>query len=92
MQNLKPKTQYHFSKEDLEFIIELVKVGYVHMLSSQVTLHSRKCIQFKEFSGDNDGCDGLKLPENWIVEGIYGEPIGQYDADVKITFGIKKMK
>ena len=88
---LKPTTQHSFTKQDLEFAMELAKVGHVHLLSNQITLtdvkgssSSNLNLQFKEY-GDN-GCDGMKLPDNWLIEEIYASERG-----LSITFGVIKI-
>lgn len=101
--NLKPTTSYDFSKEDLAFVLELAKVGHVHLLSNQVLLievnepshHSSSSLTFKEYGGtDNKKCDGLVLPSNWVIEHISG--IGHHQIcgvqSIQITFGIKRIK
>ena len=83
---LQTKTDYIFSKEDLDFVLELAKVGGVNLLSSQVRLISEKeGFSFKEYHNDGGGCDGLKIPENWVIEFI-----GRKGENTAITFGVKK--
>jgi len=91
MNQLKPTTGYHFSEADLKFVLELAKVGSVHLLSSQVSLTSRKesstlNLTFKDYGGtEGKSCDGLKLPDNWVIENIYSS------GDVlSVLFGVKK--
>jgi hypothetical protein len=88
---LKPSCSYTFNKEDLAFVLELAKVGHVHLLSSQVTLTSygdsnRFGFTFKEF-GNEVECIGLKMPDNWCIEGIYCR-----EYQMAITFGVEKSK
>jgi len=88
MEKLKKNTKYDFNENDYLFMRELMKVGYVHTLSSQVSLLSRdKVIEFKEF-GDTESLrtNGLVLPENWCIEYI-----GSADNFLKITFGVSKV-
>ena len=99
MVKLKPTTSYDFSKSDLEFVLELAKVGHVNLLSSQVTLvvfkeHESFCgMTFKDYGGgDLKKCEGLQLPENWVLEGVYAK--GHHDIkgvlQLQMTFGVKK--
>lgn len=88
---LKPTTQYIFSEADLQFILELAKVGHVNLLSSQVSFialgssSSKPHFSFKDY-GCEVKCDGLQMPPNWVIEGIYtGE------NTLKITFGVSKV-
>lgn len=83
---LKPSVRYSFSKEDLEFALELAKVGQICLLSSQVCLQSTKNapILFTDSAGETV-CDGLQLPSNWLIEGIY-----QDDQYISVTFGVRK--
>lgn len=86
MIKLKPTTSFCFSKEDYEFILELAKVGYVKLLSSQVELKSDRenyGITFIDHVGINK-CDGLKLPDNWIIEYVCVN-----GGFFSITFGVK---
>lgn len=84
---LNPSTTYSFLKEDLDFVLELAKVGHVHLLSDQVTLLSEKNgLSFKTYGNDSEkGCDGLKLPDNWFIEGIYTKG----EQSLSITFRVK---
>lgn len=93
---LKPSTSYEFSKSDLEFVLELAKVGHVHLLSNQVSLVSIKetgqsssSLSFKEWTGSDESnkCDGMQLPSNWVIEYI-----GASDNKLHVTFGVKKVK
>ncbi len=83
---LKKNTTYRLSKADKEFAMELAKIGHVHFLSDQVTLKamSEKSLSFKEYG--EKSCDGLVLPENWVIEFV-----GVVNGGVSITFGIKKL-
>jgi len=83
---LKPSTIYDFSDEDLAVAIELAKIGSVRLLSNQVTLKSDKNagLLFKDSSeNDNKKLEGLKLPQNWVIEWI-----GASDGCASITFRI----
>lgn len=89
MIKLKPNTTYTHSQADLQFVLELAKVGHVHLLSSQVSLISEKRnseISFKDWGsvGEKE-CKGLKIPENWHIEYI-----GIVDEALHITFGVSK--
>jgi hypothetical protein len=81
---LNPTTSYRFSHDDLDFVLELAKVGSVRLCSSQVTLLSDrdKGFQFKQYA-DADKCIGLTMPSNWIIEGIYCS-----EKHISITFGV----
>ena len=86
---LNPSTNYAFSEADLKFVLELAKVGYVHLLSNQVSLLSNKGdgLSFTHYSNDPDKkVDGLKLPDNWLVEGIYASDT----VGVKVLFKVNK--
>lgn len=76
---------YRFTNEDKLFAMELAKVGHVKFLSSQVTLVSDdKGLQFKEHATEEENrCEGLTLPSNWVIEGIYFRENG-----ISVTFGI----
>jgi hypothetical protein len=84
---LKPSTTYNFSGKDLAFVNELAKIGYIHLCSSQVLLMSaneRDGINFKDYGNETMGaCEGLVLPENWNIEGIYHD-----EKFIKVTFGV----
>jgi hypothetical protein len=84
---LKPTTRYTFSPADLEFVLELAKVGHVHLLSSQVSLtgFDGKWFSFKDFGDSHTTCNGLQLPPNWVIEWV-----GFSGDIIKITFGVAK--
>lgn len=83
---LKPHTVYGFSTSDLEFVLEIAKVGHVHLLSNQVSLLTDQTFSFKEYGEEESKkCDGLKIPDNWAIEHI-----GKKDNYLYITFGVKK--
>jgi hypothetical protein len=90
MKRLKPTTQFDFTNEDLQFVIELAKVGHVHLLSNQVSLISIKeydetaSLEFKDIMG-KEKCAGLQLPANWVIEWV-----GSSKNRLSITFGVKK--
>jgi hypothetical protein len=91
---LKPTTNYRFSESDLQFVLELAKCGHVHLLSNQVSMidvrssGNRPNFTFKEYGiTDMVGCEGLKMPENWVIEGIYTD-----DNSLNITFGVLPIK
>lgn len=82
----KPSTSYRFTKEDMDFVLELSKIGYVKLLSCQVSLVSDdKGLSFKEWSSSDESlrCDGLSLPDNWVIEGIWFRENG-----ISVTFGV----
>ena len=90
---LKPTTTYSYSKADLDFCTELMKIGHVHIMSSQVVMKVLKeshssaiSFSFKEFASEGKGCDGLKLPDNWVVEYIFSD-----GNQLSITFGVHKI-
>jgi hypothetical protein len=89
---LKPNTSYDFSKEDYEFVIELAKVGHVHLLSNQVALITEpgysesSSLTFKDNMGDRKS-PGLVLPPNWCIEWIGGS-----EKSLRVIFGVKKDK
>jgi hypothetical protein len=86
MYKLKPNTSYDFSEADLQFAMELAKVGFVNLSSSQVTLRSSKGLQFKDY-GSDDKCEGLVLPPNWAIESIYHS---EESKSVGVLFSVKK--
>ena len=77
---------YYFNKHDIEFIIELAKIGFVNVLTTRVVLKSSPCgeINPKKTSGHD-----LKLPDNWRIEQMCIR-----DNSVQITFriSIKKIR
>ena len=81
--NFKPTCQYYFSDNDYKFIIQLAKVGSVHVLSKQVRLTScsNEQLTFLDYGDGNDdrACLGMTLPDGWIIEGVhvnkYGFPV-----------------
>ncbi len=89
----KSGTSYDFQKEDYDFILELSKVGYVHLLSNQVSFLDEKAgrreshgFAFKNYSViDNEVCDGFKLPENWLIEHISSD-----ENKLSITFKVMR--
>lgn len=91
MKKLKPGTSYDFSEADLRFVIELAKVGHVHLLSKQVSLTKESgydesaSINFTDII-NKEKCDGLQLPSNWVIEWI-----GCSKKGVCVTFGVKKV-
>lgn len=91
MEKLKPSTNYSFNENDLKFVVELAKVGHVHLLSNQVSLITTNdysegaAMDFKD-SMNEEKCDGLRLPQNWCIEWI-----GSSKSKLHITFGIKKV-
>ncbi len=89
MQKLNPNCTYTFSEDDLKFVLELAKVGFVNLSSSQVVLVTRgsdKSINFKTHGGTQE-CLGLILPDNWVIEYISAT-----DHGIHITFGVLKSK
>lgn len=90
---LKPGTSYGFTPEDYEFILELTKVGAVHILSHQVQLLDINVgktntptghgFGFKDVSQSKNPCNGLTLPDGWVIENIY-----TMDCGTSITFGV----
>lgn len=85
---LKPSTSYTFTEADLEFVLELSKVGHVHLLSSQVELYLGKDIgsngvSFVDGYGSDSKCPGLTLPSGWVIEGIWYREKG-----VSVTFRV----
>lgn len=86
---LKPNTTYKFTDADKQFVLELAKVGHVSLLTSQVSLITKPdshnpYLSFKEYgSNENDKCEGLKLPHNWVIEYISAK-----DNQISITFGV----
>lgn len=87
--NFKPNCTYNFSDSDLKFIIQLAKVGKVNILSNQICLTScenQKLVFLDYGRGESNerACDGMTLPDGWIIEGIYTEK----DGCPSITFGI----
>lgn len=95
MNNFKDSTSYDFSKSDYDFIIELSKVGYVHLLCNQVSLmddragrrETHHSFPFKNGSIINqECCDGLKLPDNWLIEYISSD-----ENKLSITFKVSKV-
>lgn len=91
MEKLKPSTNYSFNENDLKFVVELAKVGHVHLLSNQVSLITTNdysegaAMDFKD-SMNEEKCDGLRLPHNWCIEWI-----GSSKSKLHITFGVKKV-
>ena len=85
---LSPTTNYCFTEEDFRFILELAKVGYVNLLTYQVLLitGAKKGFAFK-YSGDENECKGLQLPQDWYIETIY--PQGD---SIQITFRVDHTK
>lgn len=88
---LKPSTEYRYSDKDMLFIQELMKVGYVRILSQQVVLIDEKVgrneshnFLFKDYGNGNNKVDGLTLPDNWCIESITSN-----DNQCRITFGVK---
>lgn len=91
MKKLKPGTSYDFNEADLQFVVELAKVGHVHLLSNQVSLITTReydenaSMEFKDIMSE-EKCDGLRLPHNWCIEWI-----GSSKKGISITFGVKKV-
>lgn len=91
---LKPTTSYDFTKADLEFVLELAKVGHVHLLSSQVSLCVFKDydnsigFSFVDYTG-NEKCNGLTLPSNWTIESIYATGHHQITGVQKLSITFK---
>jgi hypothetical protein len=92
--NFKADSSYDFSKEDYDFILELSKVGYIHILSRQVSFMDDRAgrkefshsFPFKNYSiNDKAACDGFKLPDNWIIEHISSD-----ENRLSITFAITR--
>lgn len=91
MQKLKPSTSYDFTQDDMAFVLELAKVGHVHLLSNQVSLICvrESCaggpfLSFKDHRNDDEDCLGLEMPEDW-----YLEYVGANDRELKMTFRVK---
>jgi len=93
MKNLKPSTDYRLTEADWRFVCELAKVGYVHVLTNQVSLIAETTgrkdahsISFVEYGGgdENRRCQGLKLPDHWLIEHISSS-----SERLSITFFIK---
>lgn len=89
--NFKPTCQYYFSDNDYKFIIQLAKVGSVHLLSRQVRLisHDKDTLTFLCHVKDNDddrNCLGMVLPDGWIIENIYVNAEGHS----VVTFGVNR--
>ena len=89
MINLKPTTSFTFTKDDLDYVLQLAKVGHVNLLSSQVSLITKdKSFNFKVYNDDkNKECKGLTMPSNWCIEFI-----GTSENFICITFGVKKIE
>lgn len=78
--NFKPNCQYQFSDSDCKFIIQLAKIGEVHLLSKQVRLtsYNNENLAFLDY-GDGNGslaCLGMTLPDGWIIEGVHVNKFG----------------
>ncbi len=93
--NFKDTCSYDFSKADYDFILELSKVGYVHLLGSQVAFmddragrkETNHIFSFKNYSiNKNEACDGFKLPDNWLIEYISSD-----ENKLSITFKVSKV-
>ena len=71
------------SSSDFQVVNELTKIGYVKVLSSQVSVRSdnKNGIWFKDNISE---CPGFAVPSHWVIEGFYGD-----EKEVTITFGIK---
>jgi hypothetical protein len=92
--NFKDGTSYDYSQADYDFILQLSKVGYVHLLSSQVSFMDERAgrreshgFSFKNYSiNNNESCDGFKLPDNWLIEHISSD-----ENKLSITFKVSKV-
>lgn len=86
--NLKPNTNYELNAEDINFSVQLAKVGSVHLLSSQVLLTAtgNKGLKFHECSSLGVICDGLQLPSAWSIENI----ITNTDGKVEVLFIVNR--
>lgn len=85
MVKLRPSLSQIFTHADYEFCKELMKVGHVHTLSHQVELiHNKAYLSFADNVGDNK-CEGLKLPDNWLIESVSG-----CEGQVRMLFRIRK--
>jgi hypothetical protein len=73
--------QYNFNQQDKDFIYELTKVGRVDITSSQVTLSPKNRT---EFQVSNAFPDGIKLPNNWVIQYM-----GSSDSGLYLTFQVK---
>ena len=71
---------YNFTQEDLDFAIQLAKIGNVHLYSSQVKLssHNTSALNFKESFPA-----GIKFPKNWGIEYMNGNERG-----ISVTFNV----
>lgn len=86
--NLKPNTNYELNAEDINFSVQLAKVGSVHLLSSQVLLTAteNKGLKFQECSSSGVVCDGLQLPSSWSIESIFTNT----DGKVEVLFRVNR--
>lgn len=84
---LKPNTNYELNAEDINFSVQLAKVGSVHFLSSQVILTAAegKGLKFHECNSSGVICEGLKLPDSWIIERIFINTDGKVEVVFKIN-------
>ena len=96
---LKPTTSYDFSKSDLDFVLEIAKVGHVHLLSNQVSLvvfkehDSSIGMTFMDYGGGDDKkCIGLQLPDNWYLENIYAQGHHELKGVLKLSLTFKVLK
>jgi len=80
---LRKNQSCNLSPSDFQVVNELSKIGYVKVLSSQVSIKSdnRNGIWFKDNISE---CPGFILPSHWVIEGLYGD-----EKEVTVTFGIK---
>lgn len=87
MKKLRPSTNYSFTREDLDFVLELAKVASVHLLSNQVSLMKRANYDENAsltFNDTREKCFGLQLPENWFIEWI-----GFSKGCLNMTFAVR---
>lgn len=85
--NLKPNTNYELNAEDINFSVQLAKIGSVHLLSSQVLLTAigEKGLSFYECSSSGVVCYGLELPNSWSIESIFSNTDGKVEVLFRIN-------
>jgi hypothetical protein len=75
------KMIYDLVPQDYEFVKELAKIGYVHVMTRQVMVKGPMEI-YNVFEG------GMKIPANWSIEYVGTDQ----NNNAHITFGVGKLK
>lgn len=71
------------SEADLKAALELAKIGYVRIFTSQISVRadSESGLKFKEYGSNKEG---FSVPSNWVIEWA-----GCYDGRASFTFGLR---